>query len=425
MDLSSNTTKKPRARQRGRKKQNESSNAGQLMSFDRGDKTTDFEEGNETPVDLAFKKPTITLRQGCRKDVSTMGGLKSGYGPKTLPLSGAVTPQQSPLQSQSPQTADKKSSKSVADNAVTFVDKLVDEGIERLKKEYTEINKITPTKTEIATFLKPENASKNRNMEVPCIDSTRVQLQNNPSDYIHANFVATPSNPKRFICTQCPTVDTSNDFWLMIAQHDVERIGMISDMSKGNKDDLALYFPNKTNRSFRFGDVKVTCKKREKMTINSELRRTTLTVQYKDKNLTVLHYHWAYFPTKTVPPINGAPFQFLGFLRSSKTPIVLHDCLGTGRVGAFCLIEIFMETLMSGKEVETLQAMTEKLRKSRALAIDSEIIYYYVHSLIIDYLKKKLNFQSSQLFLEFLDSYEAAIKKHEKNLAKQEGKSTP
>uniref|UniRef100_A0A0N4Z4H9 Tyrosine-protein phosphatase domain-containing protein n=1 Tax=Parastrongyloides trichosuri TaxID=131310 RepID=A0A0N4Z4H9_PARTI len=414
MDLSSNNTKKPRPRQQRPRKVQTESHGGPMPIVMERDRTAEFEDGYENPPDLAFKKPTLSLYQGVRKTQQTQ---RQSLVKQPTELPPSIN---APQGSQGSET---KNSKGVADNAVTFVDKLVDEGIDRLKKEYEEINKINPSSEDITAFLKPENAYKNRNINVPCLDVTRVELKNSQSDYIHANFVSTPTNPKKFICTQCPTIETSNDFWLMVAQNDVEKIGMISDMSKGNKEDLALYFPNKTGRSYRFGEVKVTCKKREKMSINNDLRRTTLKVQYLNKSLFVLHYHWASFPCKSVPPIDSTPFQLLGFLRSSRSPVIIHDTFGTGRAGAICLVEIFMETLMIGKEIDTVQLMAENLRKSRAFAIDNEIIYYYVHTLVIEYLKKKLNFQSSQLFLEFIDAYDAVVRKYEKNLAKQEGKS--
>uniref|UniRef100_A0A0K0DUA7 Protein-tyrosine phosphatase n=1 Tax=Strongyloides stercoralis TaxID=6248 RepID=A0A0K0DUA7_STRER len=427
MEVSSNTTKKPRTRFRNRKRNFDSNNEGQV-SVER-DRTFECEDEKEAPFENAFKNATISLYQGGRKNVplppTTVQVEHSNKSEKNkAPPTSQQPPPPPPVQVTQPPVQEgsgqekKLSGKNISDLAVTFVDKLIDEGLDRLKKEFLEINRIIPQKNEITNFLKPENSIKNRNPNVPCIDSTRVELTNHTTDYIHANYIATLSNPKRFICTQCPTIDTVNDFWLMIAQHDVSCIGMISDMSKGNKDKLELYFPNKTNRSYKFGEVKVTCKKREKMSINNELRRTTLKIQYMDKKLDVLHYHWAYFPDKTVPTVSQTPFQLLGFLRFSKTPIVVHDALGTGRAGILCLIEIFMESLMKGKEMDSLQQLCENLRTSRAFAMEHEIHYFYVHSIIIDYLKRKINFQSSQLLLEFIDCYDNAVKKHEKTLNK-------
>uniref|UniRef100_A0A0N5BD64 Tyrosine-protein phosphatase domain-containing protein n=1 Tax=Strongyloides papillosus TaxID=174720 RepID=A0A0N5BD64_STREA len=372
----SSTFKRPKTKVKNRKKMFDSNNTG-MISVEK-DKTVECEDEKEAPFENQFKNATIALKQGGRKSGSTNSlyqtNVVSKYGNKPLPP--PVDLQQTEVQSgkEISVTEKKITKKNIADIAVEFVDKLIDEGIDRLKKEFAEINRIVADKAETVNFLKPENAIKNRSPDVPCIDSTRVELKNYTTDYIHANYIATASNPKRFICTQSPTTDTINDFWLMIVQNEVSCIGMISDMSKGNKDKIDLYFPNKTNRSCRFGEVKITCKKREKMTINKELRRTTLKVQHNDKSFNVLHYHWAYFPDKTVPEISQTPFQLLGFLRFSKTPIVIHDALGTGRAGILILIEIFMESLTIGNQVDSLQQMGENLRKSRALALEYEIV---------------------------------------------------
>lgn len=38
--------------------------------------------------------------------------------------------------------------------------------------------------------------------DVGCLDKDRVIIKIGPVSYIHANYVSTPLNPKRFICTQ-------------------------------------------------------------------------------------------------------------------------------------------------------------------------------------------------------------------------------
>ncbi|KAK5967747.1 Tyrosine-protein phosphatase domain-containing protein [Trichostrongylus colubriformis] len=43
---------------------------------------------------------------------------------------------------------------------------------------------------------------RNRYKDVGCLDYQRVVLNIGPVSYIHANYVATPLSPKRFICTQ-------------------------------------------------------------------------------------------------------------------------------------------------------------------------------------------------------------------------------
>lgn len=56
-----------------------------------------------------------------------------------------------------------------------------------------------------------------RYTDVLCIDKTRVVLKGRPmnADYIHANWLLLPSK-RKYICTQGPLDETTEDFWLMV-----------------------------------------------------------------------------------------------------------------------------------------------------------------------------------------------------------------
>ncbi|VDM84781.1 unnamed protein product [Strongylus vulgaris] len=76
-------------------------------------------------------------------------------------------------------------------------------------------------------FLKFNKIGKNRYKDVGCLDSNRVELSFGPCTYIHANYVSTPSNPKKFICTQAPLKGTCSEFWCMVVQEQAEIILML------------------------------------------------------------------------------------------------------------------------------------------------------------------------------------------------------
>ncbi|PIO70686.1 Protein-tyrosine phosphatase [Teladorsagia circumcincta] len=54
--------------------------------------------------------------------------------------------------------------------------------------------------------------------DVGCLDNRRVIVRIGTVSYIHANYVATPNHPKRFICTQAPLPKTCYEFWNMVVQ---------------------------------------------------------------------------------------------------------------------------------------------------------------------------------------------------------------
>ncbi|VDL75328.1 unnamed protein product [Nippostrongylus brasiliensis] len=51
-------------------------------------------------------------------------------------------------------------------------------------------------------FVAQNALGRNRYKDVGCLDKNRVIINIGNVQYIHANYVATPANPKRFICTQ-------------------------------------------------------------------------------------------------------------------------------------------------------------------------------------------------------------------------------
>ena len=79
-------------------------------------------------------------------------------------------------------------------------------------------------------FRNPDNNSKNRFLNVPCYDHSRVPIEprNDKNTYIHANFVPGFDTDKDYILTQAPLPETIKDFWSMVFDHYVETIVMVS-----------------------------------------------------------------------------------------------------------------------------------------------------------------------------------------------------
>ncbi|VDM71293.1 unnamed protein product, partial [Strongylus vulgaris] len=56
--------------------------------------------------------------------------------------------------------------------------------------------------TVMTAFVAEIPNGRNRYKDVGCLDNRRVVVNIGSTSYIHANYVSTPNNPKRFICTQ-------------------------------------------------------------------------------------------------------------------------------------------------------------------------------------------------------------------------------
>lgn len=102
---------------------------------------------------------------------------------------------------------------------VQFVQTTLEKGPIGLRNEFNAMKRFNDF-DKMQSFKKAQDHHKNRYKDVGCLDNNRVKLAHPPwpHDYIHANFVSTPANAKRFICAQAPLDNTCADFWYMCLQ---------------------------------------------------------------------------------------------------------------------------------------------------------------------------------------------------------------
>ncbi|EYB89287.1 hypothetical protein Y032_0233g3078 [Ancylostoma ceylanicum] len=107
-----------------------------------------------------------------------------------------------------------------------FVEHVICRGPRGLIEEFRKMKR-TNDLTKMTEFVAQIHKGKNRYKDVGCLDNNRVVLTVGPCSYIHANYVSTPDNPKKFICTQAPLPDTCAEFWCMVVQESAEVIVML------------------------------------------------------------------------------------------------------------------------------------------------------------------------------------------------------
>ncbi|ETN86000.1 hypothetical protein NECAME_16540 [Necator americanus] len=74
-------------------------------------------------------------------------------------------------------------------------------GVNGLVAEFKSMKR-TNDFTVMTEFVAQTANGRNRYKDVGCLDNRRVVLNIGNVSYIHANYVSTPNNSKRFICTQ-------------------------------------------------------------------------------------------------------------------------------------------------------------------------------------------------------------------------------
>ena len=79
-------------------------------------------------------------------------------------------------------------------------------------------------------FRHPDNQTKNRYLNIPCYDHSRVNLigDGDVDTYIHANYIPGAYDDKEYIYTQSPLPETVGDFWTMVWEQKSDIIVMVS-----------------------------------------------------------------------------------------------------------------------------------------------------------------------------------------------------
>ncbi|EGT58693.1 hypothetical protein CAEBREN_23052 [Caenorhabditis brenneri] len=265
-------------------------------------------------------------------------------------------------------------------------------------------------------FKGAQEAGKNRYKDVGCLDNNRVKLANWPHDYIHANYVAVPTNPKRFICTQAPLEKTCADFWYMCLQEKVETIFMLCNLTEKGAKKCCEYFPTKDKDKLEFEEKgnKVTVKfessgkvKFEKNT-DAKVTETVFTVEGPG-GLTqkTTHYHWIDWPDRGVPTADMALVELLAKARVTKGPIVVHCSAGIGRTGSVVMIEYIMDQFLSGQPIEDSDKILVKIREQRNNSIQTDQQYLFVHQVMMNYFmdKKLLEDKLKLAHVAFTEQY--------------------
>ncbi|TKR77241.1 hypothetical protein L596_018251 [Steinernema carpocapsae] len=282
--------------------------------------------------------------------------------------------------------------------AMKWVKRTLEKGVEGLRMEFASQKK--PVDPDLMKeFQVNWPLGKNRYKDVGCLDSTRVVL--NPksvdSDYIHANYVSTPHNDKRFICTQGPLDTTIQDFWRMIIQERTSIILMLCNIVEKGMKKCAEYWPQKPGERMNFDNISILCvniinKFEPRMDSPSKvhIRLTGIRIFVDDAlHLNVDHVQWVDWPDRGVPPCDLTAIGLLNHLRRTAFPIVVHCSAGIGRTGSIVMLEYMLERLMVGEEIENMEVLLNRLRAQRAYSIQTDHQYLYIHRVMLQYFVKK------------------------------------
>lgn len=302
------------------------------------------------------------------------------------------------------ETSDKKKKTDVVNSWIRLV---LQNGVEGLRKEYRDSFNEAPMERATA-FL--DNPTRNRYHNIPCCDTTRVKLADDPYFYIHANLVSSGPNPRRFICTQAPLNGTIEDFWKMVIVSGLEYIVMLCELVEKGKPKSAEYFPVKLGDTMKIGKL-CTITKESSVDIDKILTMSTMRISKPGDNAvarTVKHIHWHNWPDHGVPDNFLSPFRLLTVVKSCPKPVVVHCSAGVGRTGTLVLILIILESICLPDFLGVPRLLT-KLRDERFKSIQTEMQYLYVHRCILEYLVLKKYTYSREDYSKFSKDYDQVL----------------
>ncbi|CAI5449782.1 unnamed protein product [Caenorhabditis angaria] len=276
-----------------------------------------------------------------------------------------------------------------------FVGRTLEKGPTGLRAEFQGMKRSNDF-GKMKAFKEAQEFGRNRYKDVGCLDNCRVKLTTPwPNEYIHANYVSTPNNPKRFICTQAPLEKTCADFWFMCLQERVETIFMLCNFTEKGTKKCHEYFPKSDSLTFEEGEFKIVVKfensknvKFKGKGIKANVVETQLTVEGpNDMSIKLTHLHWIDWPDRGVPPADLAIIELLNKARQSKGPIAVHCSAGIGRTGSVVMIEYIMEQMLSNQQIDDTDKIMLKIREQRNNSVQTDHQYLFVHQVIMNYFR--------------------------------------
>lgn len=251
------------------------------------------------------------------------------------------------------------------------------------------------------------NIYKNRYPDVIPFDDTRVVLNYNKgspvagNDYINASYIVSSAseNIPKFIATQGPLQETTEDFWEMIIQHRCPVIVMLTRLIDNYKTvKCADYFPAE-EESRIFGRISVA-NKSLKISQNSIALRF-LEVKYiesEEPPLSVLHLQYPDWPDHGVPNTTQSVRELikrLYLIPPKLGPFVVHCSAGIGRTGAFCTISHTIHRILEG-DVSALDisATIRQFRNQRLGMVQTQDQYIFCYDAVVHELEDLISQQN-------------------------------
>ncbi|XP_054751228.1 receptor-type tyrosine-protein phosphatase gamma-like isoform X2 [Lytechinus pictus] len=232
-----------------------------------------------------------------------------------------------------------------------------------------------------------QSKHKNREMELIPVERSRVPISGVPGvdGYINASFLQGYRRQNEYIVTQYPSLDTMEDFWKMLWEHNSTTIVTLTDDQKVQEDE-PIYWPTNVDEPLTLGALTITLCEEEHSNISFITREFLVQSSQDDDQLNVRQYHCSYWPDCCSPLHTAFDLIYAvqkrnEFLeRSNKDtvgPITVHDRNGGCQAGTFCALSTLHQEMVHEEAVDIYKTVKLYAAK-RPNLIPSKEDYYYL-----------------------------------------------
>ncbi|KAK5983844.1 Protein-tyrosine phosphatase [Trichostrongylus colubriformis] len=267
-------------------------------------------------------------------------------------------------------------------------------GVDGIRKECKVVLDFKPKPGTYSKF--EEHPELNRYPDIPCLDETRVilqQIDETDYDYIHANKVKMDKAEREFILTQGPKGNTIEDFWKMVFQQQCSGVIMLCNFYEEGTQSCEEFWPTDAGGYKYYGKMFVNNKRIDHLDQYDVYTLEVLPDGCSNSILTRLA-HCTTWPEKAVPSRQGYSCRMvLRLIRWTQSlepgPVTLLCSAGVGRTGTLVAIDTACTRLFKGFE-GNVKDIALDLRRQRAYSIHNELQYFFVYSTVLDYIRAKL-----------------------------------
>ncbi|XP_069702214.1 tyrosine-protein phosphatase Lar isoform X7 [Periplaneta americana] len=283
-----------------------------------------------------------------------------------------------------------------ARNLHTHIQKLmqpeIGENITGMELEFKKLSNIKADSTRFISANLPCNKHKNRLIHILPFESTRVCLTPvrtiEGSDYINASFIDGYRYRAAYIATQGPLLDTTEDFWRMLWEHNSTIVVMLTKLKEMGREKCHQYWPS--DRSVRYQCFVVDPIAEYNMP-QYILREFKVTDARDGSSRTVRQFQFIDWPEQGVPKSGDGFIDFIGQVHKTKEqfgqdgPITVHCSAGVGRTGVFITLSIVLERMQYEGVVDVFQTV-RILRTQRPAMVQTEDQYQFCYRAALEYL---------------------------------------